>query len=369
MKKNSIKFLALLAVALPMVMLSSCSDDDDDNKKTENKENTIKATDLKIDGETYVKNNWLKYDEDGNVDGIGIGVAFNESEPTVAYVGVDDYNDAQMHFQSSVKPVNAKSVKNGDNIDAVLVDTLGNEQNRLHFTKIDDGNVIAKVKLDKNIGIERYITEIRYIPTSLWPENAAADSPFKVNCIYTYGGKNYVCVRPFGYGKDGLLVCDKNNYKDLVSYFHFITEMKTANYPNLNTCLQIAKELSSTVSGPQLWQKLCVSANQTNLKEFKKREYWTSTVNDDQITVICFDRPENNYFLTTQSDVFLFWQDDTYSWELSVYKFYTDNKGDIVVKISNNNIWMEKVEKPYAPVKEWTRNEELERKAASISLQ
>ena len=378
MKKNFIKFMALMAVALPMVFLSSCSDDDDDKKNNGNNQNTeqtIKEVDIKMDGVNFVKKNWLKYDDNDNVIGVAIGKAVYEAEPTVVYVGVEDLRDAIVHFNSAVKPANAVlKVVNG-NWEAILVDTLGNEQNRIHFDKEDDGKGLAKVYLDKKIGIESYISEIRYIPTSLWPENAlGSNSPFRAGCAYTFKGKNYVCLRTNGYGKDGLLVSDINNYTWLQCLYAWTAERNTANYPNLNTCKEICKELSSTVSGSRYWQLLCACAGQTDLKKFKTREYWTCTTSGSDICVINLASNSDGKFVETlggDSDqhLLMITLKSYWSWELYVYRFNVNEKGEVSVWKSNNGIWLDKVTDRTPKASEFVRNEKIEQESGKIALQ
>lgn len=368
MKKNYLKFMALLAIALPMAVLTSCGDDDDENEtpKVEVKEHLTK-----MEGETYVTRHWLNYDERDNVEGVAIGTILYESEPTVAYVGVDDLQEAQIHFCITATPFFAplKELKDGA-IDAILNDSTGKEVNRIHFTVVNDGKVLAKAKLQNNVGIERYITEIRYISRDLWPENALSSNlPFRTGRMYKFKGNTYTCVSTPGYGRDGLLVRDKNNLCHVGALTAWGTEHDCACYPNANTMAQISKELNSTVSGPQLWQQLCATAGLTDLSELKKREYYTSTTHSDYILIY-------NLATTNQYDmqsIVVFWHESdrikNRKWELEAYKFNTDNNGNVKMRIANNGIWMDVPENPYPNVSDWTRDEYMEKVAESIKLQ
>ncbi len=386
MKKNFIKFMALVAVALPMALLSSCGDDDDDiinnnnnNGKDENTEQTIKDEDIKMDGVDFVKKNWLKYDDNGNVTGTAIGKAIYEAEPTVVYVGVEDLKDAIAHFNTAVKPANASMKLVNKNWQAILVDTLGNEQNIIHFDKVDDGTVLAKAYLDKKIGIENYISEIRYIPTSLWPENAGSNSPFLAGCVYTFKGKNYVCLRPFGYGKDGFLVSDINNEAYIASSFQYQSEEYSANYPNANTFKEICKELSSsTVSGSRYWQLLCACAGQTDLKKFKTREYWTCTTNgSSELCVMNLASNSDGKWVEPDWEHSIgFWEwkwwvycEGTKYWEIYVYRFKVNDKGEVSIWKSNDGIWLHKVIDRTPKASEFVRNEKIEKDSEKIGLQ
>lgn len=368
MKKIFLKFMALLVVALPMAILSSC-DDDDDNVKTEKNYYVSEANAVE-----YLKHLWLNYDKKGNVEGVAIGTILYEAEPTVAYVGVENLREAQFHFGITAVPHFAAIEEYEDgNMEAILNDSTCKEINRIKFTVVNDGKVLAKAKLEKNIGMERYLTEIRYIDQKHWPENAIGNNlPFRTGCMYKYNGNTYTCVSTPSYGRDGLLVRDKNNFQFWSTLTHWGTEEVVANYPNVNTMLQISKELNSTVSGARLWQQLCATAGQTNLKDFKTREYWTSTTHDNEILTINLVTAKN-YYLHGKKILWP-WDDPEdvnrqgSRWEIEAYKFYI-SEGIVKMKICNEGIWMDKVEHPYPNVSEWTRDTNMEQKAEAIKLQ
>ncbi len=361
-----------MAVALPMAFLSSCSDDDDgnNNDQNENKEQIIKDVEIKMDGVDFVKKNWLNYDDNGNVIGLGVGKAIYDAEPTVAYVGVEGLEDAIAHFNTAVKPANASMKLVNGNWQAILVDTLGNEQNRIHFDKVDDGKVLAKAYLQKKIGIENYITEIRYIPTTLWPENATdSNSPFRAGCVYTFKEHHYVCLRSFGYGKDGLLVSDINEERNFAATFKYQAEKKAANYPNLNTCKEICKELSSTVAGSRYWQLLCAGAGQTDLKKFKEREYWTCTTSGRDLCVLNLASNSDGKYVQPDMSWFFGLYSGTNYWQLYVYRFKVNEKGDVSIWKSNDGIWLKEVTDRTPNDYEFLRNERIEKISEKISLQ
>lgn len=369
MKKNFIKFVVLLAVALPMTMMTSCKDDENDVKPNS------EQTKFQIDDGEYIKKHWLEYDEDGSIEGPAIGTVLEAAEPTVVYVGVDDLKDAQFHFRSTVAPPFAVTTENNGNMESVLKDSLGKEINRLNFTVVNDGKVLAKVKAQKPLGIEKYITEIRYTDKSLWPENALNNNlPFRPGRMYKYNGNTFVCISTPGYGREGLLIRDMRNYRHISTISNSQSEAFTANYPNLNRAKQISKELNNTVSGSRLWQMFCATAGQKDLKEFKKREYWTSTVDGENITVINLVTAQDHW-VKTESDEIIIWHTNTKDWTMEAYKFYTNNKGEVKMEKANNGIWMEGnffwkgATNPYPKVSEWTRDEEMEKQSESISLQ
>lgn len=371
MKKNFMKFMALLAVALPLTMTTSCKSDESDDIKPGEEQSTFQ-----IDDGEYIKKHWLQYDEDGTVEGPAIGTVLDTAEPTVVYVGVTGLSEARIHFGFNViPPLAALDEKSNGDIESVLRDSLGKEINRLNFTVVNDGKVLAKVKAQKPLGVEKYITEIRYIDKALWPENALNNSlPFRPGRMYKYKGNTYVCISTPGYGREGLLIRDMRNYRHISTISHAQSEAWTADYPNVNRAKQISRELNNTVSGSRLWQMFCATAGQKDLKEFKKRQYWTSTVDGDKITIINLVTAQDHW-LKTETDAFFIWHDKTYSWTMEAYKFYTNSKGEVKMEKANNGIWMDGnffwkgATNPYPKVSEWTRDEEMEKQSESIPLQ
>lgn len=266
--------LALATVLVPALTLSSCGDDEENNGGEDIVE--IRPT----DGLEFVKNNWMLSDANGNFVSFAQGRALKEAEPTVAYVGVKDMDEAKENFADHLVPRDAKRVETANNITVTLTDTLGKEQNKVFFTAVDDGETIATVKLEKKVGIEKYVTEYRYIDKRLWPENSVTDDdfPFQEGAIYTLNGVNYVCIKVPEAGQNGILFTDCDEW-----LFCTDTNVRMAGrhfFPKFPS-LTVFKAVDAKLLGEEgdKYLKLLNTCS-PDIRYGLNSTYWTSTYED-----------------------------------------------------------------------------------------
>lgn len=359
MKKNFFKFMAMLAFALPVAFMTSC--DDDEKNPEEQEEEVVSPT----DGHEFIQERWVHRDDNGNIDAFGCGVALFAAEPTVAFIGVDDMAEAKEHFLTRLVPDDAKRVENGNNITVTLTDTLGHEINKVYFK--ENGNAaLASVTLEKNEGIEKYVTEFRYILKSLWPENSGSihdddddNCPFTVGAIYNYGDYKYVCFAVPKYGENGVLFRDRDEKDGFYSCRQRVSEDECKNYPYRWAFRIVGRELTNTISGNMFWQKLAVCIGKSKVSDIKGRHYWTGESFDSSRTMYSYTLYDNQEHTTTPAYNFL--ESRVYRHKSHAFRLYYDNKGTLKIYDAASNSSEQKIE--------WfTRNTELEEKAGSVAL-
>lgn len=372
MKKNIFKFMAMLAFALPVAFMTSCNDDEEDDP---HKEKTVRY----VDGEEYLKDVAFQRDDNGNITRLSFGVFIDKSTPTVAYIGVDNLDEALAHFYATMVPCDAPEVRTGNNITISLTDTLNVEKNQLYFNEVNDGATLAKVTWKNKLGIEDRVTEYRYILKSLWPENSGSihdedddTCPFQVGGLYKYNGRHsFLCLRVPGYGKDGLLVRDLNDYVKINTNTQSGTEKATVNYPHSNVLLDISNELNaSAISSNIFWQKLSACANNDctiSVRSLKTRRYWSCcNDNSETIRVVCLGNGSDFW----EEPGYWAWDPTTKEWTMWAYRiFYKDGK--CMVEHITGGAWLSAAEDKGAkePGSNWVRNTELETKSQSVPLQ
>lgn len=344
--------LALATVLVPALTLSSCGDDEENNGG----EDIVEIR--PIDGVKFVKNNWMLSDANGNFVSFAQGRALNEAEPTVAYVGVKDMDEAKENFADHLVPRDAKRVETADNITVTLTDTLGKEQNKVFFTAVDDGETIATVKLEKKVGIEKYVTEYRYIDKRLWPENSVTDDdfPFQEGGVYSNDGRNYVCIKVPEAGQNGILFTDwdETTFYGQIILTRSFAEVFFPQFPPLSAFEAVDKKLLGDEGDKYL--KL-LNACSPDYRGIDSRPYWTSSCD--------YHREAYLYSLTTHKKI----QYNIYN---DRYELYAKAEAcDIIV--SGSKVIVSKIDqrpKHYeyritTTADDWPRNTTLEEQALS----
>ena len=322
------RIMALVAAVLPMLMLSSC-DDDEEIKPIEPKEEEKEFS----PDEAYIRQAWMVYDSTGTMVDTKYGRIVDGSTPTVRSMGMDDLQEAKEHFLQVLCPPDVKVSEDGDDMTASLIDTLGVEQNKLIFKAVNDGSILARVTLEKPIGIEKILTELDYCPKNSDIYSAIDNNcPFHEGRIYYHNGHNYLCIRTPANGNYGILVSDVNDYHKISTNTEKGSTKATANYPDTSVFGEIQNILKNENS-PELWQRLAATTSAqsphstdevkfgvSSVPEFKGRIYWTSVTPNDNEDIRTWSLVNGNC-----GDVepgYYFWSDDTYRYVLSAYEFF-----------------------------------------------
>ena len=179
MKKNW--FYLFLLMALAVMPLTSC--DNDDEPKVEER-----VEELRLPVTTYDALSWLQgclvvVDENGDVFRRVYGKALDESQPDVISVPVADYAAAEVLFLSWVAPTKEATKVDGG-YDYNLTDAEGNAQGCVSFRAVEDeGRVIARMSVADGTELKQ-ISEVNFIDSKLWPENAAYEKVEAGNIYY-----------------------------------------------------------------------------------------------------------------------------------------------------------------------------------------
>lgn len=377
---KSMKLFKLLAIALPVALFASCFKADPD-------EGLISQ--FISDGEKYILESWINYDAVGNMAGSVYGIAIDESNPTVRVIYVKNLQEAQNHFRYILAPHDAKVIADGDNMTVQLTDTEGNVKNNLFFNAVNDGKILARVTLEKEVGVEQFVTEFHYMIEGDGSEYKiiGGDCPFQEGNIYKHStdGRHYLCMCLPSSDGTGLLVGDINFYKIIETNTKRGSEQECVNMPRhdiFDRIWTILNKKLDAVGSALYWQRLCATSGKyvynkekkiyeyklvtSSVPDFKTRVYWVNEMpNDDEdITIYnlvngCLGALEPGY-----------WWDDTYEWVLNAYKFYYNDKGELVVeRCTTLEIWSSKWEDKWPAVSTFSRDLEVEKMAESISLQ
>lgn len=321
------KFFILMALALPLTMMTSCKKDVNENV-TEKQEKPGENS-KRIDGIEYMKAKLYTYDENGNVDGVNIGKFVMKNEPTTAYLGVDTQEDAQRRACSLFPQGSAKI--EGNNIVFTLTDTLGVKQGCAYYTSSYLGDSFGMLTFDESLGVDKnLITSIKFIDKTLWPENAPAGSTgFKAGKIYKYNGtiktcmardidaktSCFICTREPANGERGILFIDFDKSTSFDSCSESRSEEYTTNFPSEHWMSELAKDMSG--ANVLYWQQIAAITN-TTVSNVKKRWYFTHEVEngDDDIKLYCLGTRSSYWYNPP------FWPlDDRPKYQLS--KLYT----------------------------------------------
>lgn len=361
MKKNFLKMVALMAVALPMAMLTSCDNEEEIKPGQKEHENHFP------DESGWITNRIVTIDEEGSVFH-GYGQKLDESEPTVLYVGADDLEDAKNGFIVNLAPAGSPLDVKGDNMTLTLTDTLGHVKNKIFFTAVNDGKILAKVTWERELGIENYVTELRYISKSLWPENAASTSPFVPGRIYKHNNDNYVCFRSIGYGEPAILfrVANKKVFHGGGWFSKVLAEEAVEDYPCRSTFTYVYNQLQSTSAGSQFKQKLTACAGLKNIKDWINKDYWTCDVKSyDEVYVANLATGK-----ITCEDLYCgIFYDESWYWESFGYFAKLNDKGEVYMRQDCGENQHEDARDYKPTLDSFERNLEMEQIAQSIPLQ
>lgn len=374
---KSMRFIKLMGIALSVALFASCSKDGPEEGH---------ISQFILDGEKYIQESWVHYDADGNMAGSVYGIVIDKSNPTVLAIGVDNLQKAQDHFRYFLAPHDAKVIVDGDNMTVQLTDTKGNVKNNLFFDAVNDGKILARVTLEKKVGVEQFVTEFNYVnkgDNSMF-QIIGGDCPFQEGCIYKHStdGRHYLCMcLPTSEGP-GLLVGDVNNYYKISTNWKRDSEQECVNMPRHDIFDQIwtiLNKKTDAVGSALYWQRLCATAGyydkngvyqlvSTSVPDFKTRVYWVNEMPNDNenITIYnlvkgCLGSIEPGYYP---------WSKDTYEYVMNAYKFYYNTSGGLTIeRCTTLEIWSSLWKDKEPAISTFSRDLSVEKMAESISLQ
>lgn len=285
-------YLAVMALAGSVFMMTSCSDDDENNNGNNNNENPPIHEEAMnyTDGKSYFNERVFLTDASGSF-GLAIGQIVKESEPTTSYVGVDSQEEATTIVMSLFPKGTSLTV--GDKTIFTLTDTLGNKTAEAVFTLDNAEGQYGVLSFSNTLSADKKLTAIKFIDNSIWPENAPATScGLSTGTIYRCpvkesdkgpspdwcktsvdGAFTFICTRLPKNGCPGILFHDTNHEQEL-TYDAFWkasrTEWLTVNYPSGDYLQLLANDMNS--GNPIYWQQLAAITGKT-IKQLKTQWY------------------------------------------------------------------------------------------------
>ena len=175
MKKNW--FYILLSMTIAAVPLISCNSDDDDMPKTEDGLHNSDSDKDRIEITGYNALEWLQgclvvVDDDGEIFRRVYGKALDESQPTVISVPVADYAAAETLFLDWVAP-QKEATKVDGGYDYYLTDEVDRPQGCVMFRAVEgEHGIVARMTVAPGTDLKQ-ISEVNFVDTDFWPENAA----------------------------------------------------------------------------------------------------------------------------------------------------------------------------------------------------
>lgn len=134
------------------------------------------------------------------------GKVLNEATPTIRYIGVESLEEAKNYFKVSI----ALLPKEEDVDNWTFANIIDIDDCYLEFAESQASGEIARVTIDCP-ELKSIITDIIFIPRSLWPENDRS-SPFQYGSVWVEDNVDikkstiYICVRPCAYGQKGIML-------------------------------------------------------------------------------------------------------------------------------------------------------------------
>lgn len=130
------------------------------------------------------------------------GEVLYPQEPETYYIGVDSVEEAENMIKSTIIPIGQSPVETINGFTYDLLDAS------LSFQRI--GSDFELASLDINIKELPDYKQIKFVDKEMWPDNGDtnASSPFTAYSVWKNNktGYYYLCVRPAGYGAQGILL-------------------------------------------------------------------------------------------------------------------------------------------------------------------
>ena len=175
MKKNWFNLFLLMAIAV--MSLTSCDNENDPQPQPEEEQHDPKSDSDLTEITAYNSLSWLQgslvvVDENGEVIRRVYGEPLDESQPDVLSAPVGSYATAEKIFLSWVAPGKSATKVDGG-YDYNLTDEEGKAQGSVSFRAVEDGGrVVARMTVANGTDLKE-VSEVNFINSKLWPENAA----------------------------------------------------------------------------------------------------------------------------------------------------------------------------------------------------
>ena len=271
MKKSLFYLFMLMAVAA--MPLTSCEKEAQDEEQVE---------DLRIPVTTYDALSWLQgnlvvVNENNEIIKRILGEALDESQPDVISIPVADYDAAEKLFLTWVAPKKeATKVEGG--YDYNLTDMNGQAQGSVSFRSVaGEAGVLARMSVAEGTDLKQ-ISEVNFIDSKLWPENAAYEK-FEAGKIYyrvgavlrwtssglfsnTFNGYKtdllpFYCIQGNTDGQEAILIWISPDYEDDDFVYHPRNKYYLEDaYYYLPTEPQAQKVLNVYNNNKALWNKM-----------------------------------------------------------------------------------------------------------------
>ena len=271
MKKSLFYLFMLMAVAV--MPLTSCEKESQDEEQVEE----IRLPITTYDALSWLQDNLVVVNENNEIIKRIFGEALDESQPDVISIPVADYGAAEKLFLTWVAPKKeATKVEGG--YDYNLTDMNGQAQGSVSFRSVaGEAGVLARMSVAEGTDLKQ-ISEVNFIDSKLWPENAAYEK-FEAGKIYyrvgavlrwtssglfsnTFNGYKtdllpFYCIQGNTDGQEAILIWISPDYEDDDYVYHPRNKYYLEDaYYYLPTEPQAQKVLNVYNNNKALWNKM-----------------------------------------------------------------------------------------------------------------
>ena len=180
MRKNNFYLMVAASAMLAAMTLTGCSVDDNPVVETQPTVETIEGIDIEAyDGLAELQEALVATDSLGNFVSRNVGKPLDEADTTVVSIGVKTVEEARQMFETWLSEDTEVQEWAPNTLTATLTDEEGQKQGEVYFTPSGTPGELASVTFSDDLDI-RHVSEVKFIPEQLWPNNAAAKSPYKL---------------------------------------------------------------------------------------------------------------------------------------------------------------------------------------------